>query len=154
MGPRKKVVDVANAQIAARHSYTSTLQDIQTEGFCPFCDNNLTKHHKKPILRRNTHWIVTTNAWPYEGSRYHFLFISREHIDSIEKLSPATWADLQKQLTFLRKKYDFKGGSLIIRSGETKLTGASVTHLHGHFIVGSKRTLASSEIRAVIGFKK
>lgn len=154
MAAKKKAVDIDNSTIAKRTGYTDTLQKIQMEGFCPFCEKNLAKHHAKPILIQGAHWLVTKNNWPYKGSRHHFLLISRTHVEKIEELTAVMWTELQKHIQTLTRQYKCKGGTLMLRSGDTTITGATVTHLHAHFIVGAPRTDGSTEIRAVIGFEK
>lgn len=42
----------------------------------------------------------------------------------------------------------------MIRSGDTKITGASVNHLHAHLIVGVQRTNKTRLVNALVGFKK
>jgi diadenosine tetraphosphate (Ap4A) HIT family hydrolase len=44
------------------------------------------------------------------------------------------------------------GGTLMIRSGETRFTGATVNHLHAHLIVGGPREEGNQPITAVLGF--
>ncbi|MFA6969651.1 MAG: HIT domain-containing protein, partial [Candidatus Paceibacterota bacterium] len=140
MAPQKQRVDARNATIVKRSDYAQTLDAIITGGFCPFCEEHLIKHHRQPLEYKNKHWLVTKNSWPYEGSRYHFLFITRSHVEATEDLSPVMWADLQKLYRKVVREKNIKGATLLLRSGDTKTTGASVNHLHAHLIVGSPRT--------------
>ncbi len=64
------------------------------------------------------------------------------------------WVDLQKLYRKLIRKNKITGATLMIRSGETQITGASVNHLHAHLIVGSFRTKKTKPIKALVGFKK
>jgi len=154
MAPQKQRVDARNATIVKRSDYAQTLDAIIAGGFCPFCEEHLFKHHRQPLEHKNKHWLVTKNSWPYEGSRYHFLFISRAHIEATEDLSPMMWADLQKLYRKVVREKNIKGATLLLRSGETRFTGASVNHLHAHLITGSPRTKKTEPIKAVVGFKK
>ncbi|MCX6788111.1 MAG: HIT domain-containing protein [Candidatus Kaiserbacteria bacterium] len=151
---KKRKVDTENAAIAKRGNYTQTLDAIVEGGFCPFCEEHLSKHHRRPILYKSRYWLVTENAWPYKGSRFHFLFIARPHIEAMEDMSSAMWTDLQKLYRKLVKENSIRGGTLMIRSGDTKATGASVNHLHAHLIVGVPRTKNTKSIEALVGFKK
>lgn len=150
----KQTVDVSNALVAPREGYVETLEAITAGGFCPFCEEHLTKHHSRPIIERTDHWIVTTNAWPYEGTAHHFLLIPRKHVEAIEQLSPDAWTDLQLTYKRIVTNHCIRGAALLMRSGKTDQTGASVTHLHAHIFVGGPRTETSEPIKALVAFKK
>lgn len=147
-------VDVENSKVIERSGYTQTLEEIIAGGFCPFCEEHLFKHHQRPLLFKSRHWLVTENSWPYKGSRHHILFIVRKHIERTEDLSPAVWSDLQKVYRSLVTQYRLKGATLMMRSGNTRFTGASVSHLHAHLVVGSPRTRITKPIRALVSFRK
>ena len=150
----KKQVDIGNSMVVPRSDYTKTLNAIITGGFCPFCEKHLFKHHSRPLIYKSKYWLVTENAWPYKGARFHFLFIAREHIEAIEDMSPALWTDLQKLYRKLVRENNIKGATLMIRSGATKFTGASVSHLHAQVISGSPRTKNTKPIKALVSFSK
>lgn len=154
MPRKKKQVDTENAAVVRRGDYAKILKEIMDGGFCPFCEEHLFKHHRRPLLLRSKYWIVTENAWPYSGSRFHFLFIARLHVEATENVSPIMWADLQKAYRTLIKKNKMDGATLMIRSGNTKITGASVSHLHANLIAGVNRTQNTKPIKALVSFKK
>ncbi len=147
-------VDVQNASTRAGGDYARALAKIEADGICPFCEAHLPKHHKKPILFTNAHWIVTENAWPYEGTSHQFLLIHREHIESAEELPPGAWESLGSAYRRLVKEYRIAGAALILRTGKTDFTGASVAHLHAQLISGTRREADSELIRALVGFKR
>ncbi len=151
--PLRPQVDVGNSQVVPRTDYTKVLEEIVAQGFCPFCEEHLLKHHRKPILFRTESWLVTENSWPYEGTRHHFLCIALAHVEKIED-SPSLLADLQQAYAKIITNYCLDGATLMIRSGNTHVTGASVTHLHAHIIVGGERTEKTEPLRAVVGYKK
>ena len=146
-------VDVQNAKTRARGEYAEALAKIAADGVCPFCEEHLGRHHKSPVLFRNAHWIVTENAYPYDGVRHQFLIIHREHLESAEELPPDAWAALGSAYQRLVKDYRIGGGALLLRTGLTEFTGASVTHLHAQFISGGPRRQGGELIRALVGFK-
>jgi diadenosine tetraphosphate (Ap4A) HIT family hydrolase len=154
MTPKRRHVDKGNSTIAGRGDYTQTLEAILAGGFCPFCETHLFKHHRKPLLHKTKYWLVTENSWPYEGTKYHFLFIARRHIEAAEMASPVMWMDLQKLYKKLVKEHGIKGASLVLRSGDTRYTGASVSHLHAHLISGGPRKKKSESIKALVAFRK
>jgi ATP adenylyltransferase len=146
-------VDVQNASTRAQGGYAQALAKIDEDGICPFCEAHLPKHHQKPILFRNAHWIVTENAWPYDGTRHQFLIINRDHIESAEALPAGAWGALGSAYRQLVKDYRLDGATLLLRSGRTDFTGASVAHLHAQLISGGRREADSELIRALVAFK-
>lgn len=154
MSPKKQRVDTKNAEVVKRSDYANTLNAIVAGGFCPFCEEHLFKHHRKPIIYKSKYWLVTENSWPYKGSKFHFIFITRPHIEKTENMSHAMWTELQKLYKKLVKGYDIAGATLMIRSGDTRFTGASVNHLHAHLVVGNSRTKNTKPIKALVAFKK
>lgn len=151
---KKTTVDVGNSQVVPRSNYTQVLEAIIAAGFCPFCEEHLFKHHQKPLVHRSRHWLVTENSWSYKGTNHHFLFIARKHAEATEELSPAAWADLHKTYRLIVKRFGLTGATLMVRSGDTQFTGASVNHLHAHLIVGGPRTKTAKPIKALVAFKK
>lgn len=154
MALKKQRVDKKNAEVIKRGDYTRALDSIIAGGFCPFCEEHLFKHHRHPLIYKSRHWLVTKNAWPYKGSRFHFLFITRTHVETTEDISPMAWADLRKLYRKLVKENSIQGATLLVRSADTKFTGASINHLHAHLIVGGPRTRNAKPITALVGFEK
>lgn len=154
LSKKKQRVDIKNAAVVKRSEYVKVLEEIVAGGFCPFCEEHLFKHHRRPVLYKSKYWFVTENSWPYKGSQFHFLFIARPHIEATEDMSSLMWTDLQKLYRKLVKENSIKGATLMIRSGDTKTTGASVNHLHAHLIVGVPRTKNATPIKALVSFRK
>lgn len=150
----KKQVDVGNALVVPRDDYVETLEAIIAGGFCPFCEEHFFKHHRKPILYRTAHWLVTENSWPYDGTEFHILFIAIRHIERTDELSATEWLDLKDLHRKFVEENKIKGSTFFIREGDTSITGASVTHLHAHLVVGGPRTDTAEPIKALVGFRK
>ena len=147
-------VDVENARTRARRDYADALAEIAADGLCPFCEEHLSRYHKKPILFGDAHWLVTENAWPYDGMRHQFLVIARRHVERAEDLAPAAWEALGAAYRRLVGHYRLAGATLFLRSGLTDVTGASVAHLHAQVTSGDRRRPDSELIRALVGFKQ
>lgn len=147
-------VDVQNARTRARGDYAEALAEIAAGGLCPFCEEHLPAYHKKPILFHDAHWLVTENAWPYDGARHQFLVIARRHVERAEDLPPAAWEALGAAYRRLVRDYRLAGATLFLRSGLTDFTGASVAHLHAQVISGGRRLPDGELIRALVGFKQ
>jgi ATP adenylyltransferase len=145
-------VDITNSGFQERGNYTDVLKKITKDGDCPFCEKNILLNHTKPILFKNKSWVVTTNAWPYEGTKHHFLLIVRRHIERAEDATPEEWNQLGDAYKKLCTDFKIKGATLGMRSGDTKYTGASVRHLHAQIIVGSARKENSKTLNLLAGF--
>lgn len=120
-----------------QNGYQKVINEIQADGICPFCLENLKKYHKNPILQQTEHWIVTYNMYPYVGAKKHFLIIHKQHISNINELPPEAWADLHELVGAIVKKNKIKGAAFLLRFGDTDYTGASVSHLHAQLVMGS-----------------
>ncbi len=130
-----KFVNFNNAASSKREKYAKIIEKIRKDKVCPFCPGNLFKYHKHPIIEENSFWIATKNMYPYKGTRKHILLIHKKHISSIGETTPEALAELQKIISSMTKRLKIKGGLFFFRFGETKFTGATVSHLHAHLIV-------------------
>jgi ATP adenylyltransferase len=117
--------------------YESVIRKIQQDSVCPFCQENLHKYHKKPILHQSKYWVATNNMYPYLGSTEHILIINAEHKEDVTELSDDEWLDLRVMVKTLTAMQSIKGATLLLRFGDTDYTGASVSHLHAHLVSGS-----------------
>lgn len=114
--------------------YEKTIAQIKDDGVCPFCPDQLAKYHKNPILKETKNWLMTDNMYPYKPVKNHVLFIHRSHITHANQITPEAWLELQELANSLYKDRDMLQGSLVMRFGQTKNTGASVSHLHAHIL--------------------
>lgn len=127
----KKVVDL---KYAKSKDYKKTLETIEDTAKCPFCKENF-KYHKKKILKTYKNWFITKSSWPYKNSKFHFLIISEKHKEEFGDLKNSDFKIVSDLVNWAIKKYKIKGGALTLRFGDTQYTGATVCHLHLHFIV-------------------
>jgi diadenosine tetraphosphate (Ap4A) HIT family hydrolase len=130
---KKKFVDTSNPQSRPTGEYAKVISDIAEHGVCPFCPEHLAKYHKNPIAEKK-YWLVTDNMYPNKPSRHHILIIHKGHISHINELSPAAWSELHAILSSETSARKISGGTFLMRFGETRFTGASVSHLHAHII--------------------
>src|SRR5258706_13991536 len=56
-----------------RKDQRDVMQEIEKQGHCPFCRENLDKYHKNPILKEGKYWLLTENQWPYEHVKHQLL---------------------------------------------------------------------------------
>ncbi len=114
--------------------YDAVISQIAKDKVCPFCPDQLLAYHKNPILAENTYWLATDNMYPYKDTKTHLLFIHKEHVINISEVPQKAWEELQVLANEFIKNRNIPGGTLLMRFGETKYTGASVNHLHAHVI--------------------
>ncbi len=115
-------------------TYKKVIEQIQNDKVCPFCPDQLEKYHKNPIIKKSEYWTLTTNMYPYKNAKFHFLLILKSHKNNTRELSKEEWAELHTHTNWLVDEYKLYGGTLMMRCGDTSHTGASVTHLHAHFV--------------------
>jgi len=125
------LVHLENARTADQQE---VMKKIIADGVCPFCPDNLQKYHKNPILRDGAHWIITTNQWPYRGTKNHLLAIAKKHIVSLTELPPEAGAELISLFQDLWKELNIAGGTIAMRIGSGDKYASSVKHLHAHLI--------------------
>jgi ATP adenylyltransferase len=145
----KSFVNPENTKHRPSGTYSKVINQIGKDGVCPFCPEHLARYHPNPILHEGEHWLYTNNAYPYQGSVHHFLLIHKAHIEAFSEITPTAWLELQGLINAITEKHRIKGGALVCRFGETKYTGASVTHLHLQIIVGSGVTGAEPVLMRV-----
>ena len=131
----KSHVNLTNAARPGDDTYKNVIEKIQADKVCPFCTEHLLKYHKNPILKEGERWIVTTNMYPYKGTKFHFLLIHKEHISDTKNMPPESFLELQQHINWLVEENNIPGGTLMMRCGDTAHTGATVTHIHAHLVV-------------------
>jgi len=136
----------------ARHpDQRRVMQDISSEGFCPFCPENLERHHHEEILRTGDNWTITPNQWPYDNTRTHLLAIATRHIETLGELPSGSFDELQSHLVWAERTYEAKFGGVALRFGDVTMSGASVKHLHAHFILPEDNLPRDKKVRFKIG---
>lgn len=141
----------ANARTEAQKNL---MAQIESDNVCPFCAEHFAKYNPKPILTETDFWFVTENMSPYEGTKYHFLFVYKTaHITLPSEMSPEALKNLFMLCTQYTETYNISGGSFFMRFGDTAYTGASVKHLHAHLIVGGTEDATNESIKVKLGWK-
>ena len=118
-------------------AYAEHLKRIQSEDSCPFCAENLSKNHKRPILVDGADWVLTENMYPYDNAEVHLLAIHKSHIEHMSELSPASWDELRRIVVEHLAETGTPGATFMMRFGDTQFNGASVNHLHAQIAAGS-----------------
>lgn len=151
MAKKNNYIDIDNAR---EDDQRSVMENIAEAAHCPFCRENLAKYHQQPILKEGKFWIVTTNQWPYEHTKHHFLLIYKVHALNLGDLSPAAGQELFKLVAELEKDCQFKGGGLAMRFGDTDYSAGTVNHLHVQLIEPDFSAPDFEPVRIKIGKSK
>ncbi|OGF76398.1 hypothetical protein A3H65_01195 [Candidatus Giovannonibacteria bacterium RIFCSPLOWO2_02_FULL_45_14] len=136
MSEKNEFVNLDNSR---NDEQKQVMEKILTEGFCPFCRENLDKSELEPEIRDIDleYWNVRKNRWPYENTKVHLLIIVNEHAEKISQVKPEAWAELKKIIDWAEEKYKLESGVLGMRFGDPKRNGATVDHLHGHIVTAN-----------------
>lgn len=133
------------------------MEKMRRDDKCPFCPNNLKLYHKPPILKLGKYWLVTPNMFPYNGIRIHLLFIHRRHVENISGVNQKAWKEFALYTQWAEKHFKIKGGSFLMRFGDSDFTGGTIAHLHAQMVSGvryRKGRVQRTPIDTVIGYKK
>lgn len=148
-------MDYINLKHSRTEKQKEVMEKIQQEEVCPFCPQNLSKYHDKPIIKEGDWWLISENFQPYEGTKHHFILFYKKHATKLSDLDPNAGKELLELISWLEKEYGIKGGSLFLRFGNTEMTGSSVAHLHPQIIVGnSDRSDPHDGLKVKLGYKK
>ena len=145
---KKNFVNLNNARTEEQKIL---MEQIEKDGVCPFCSDYLIKYHPKPIIKETAYWFVTENMSPYEGTKFHFLFIAKRHFTMPEEMTKLELEDWHNLINWLIHKKEIKGGALLNRFGDTHFNGASVDHYHTHLIVGDVDAPNHQSVRTKVG---
>ncbi len=77
---------------------------------------------------------MTRNDFPYEGTAAHYLIVARRHVQAFEQLPDEAGAELWQIRRELAGRLGAASYATVERSGDMRLNGGSVEHLHVHFV--------------------
>ncbi len=144
--------DVENVRSKAQ---LESMEKVKAAGVCLFCDEGMVILRKRKLLE-TTSWFVTDNDFPYDGAVNHVLAIPKRHVTKPEELTDAELMELFRELSpLVQKEFALDGYTLLFRAGNTKKTGATLHHLHIHFINGVEKTHKDHpKVVATVGYQK
>ena len=148
MKKNKSFVNLDNARLDEQRRVMKNILDNQE---CPFCPEYLDKYHKQEILRQGIHWILTKNQWPYKNTDVHLLAIAAYHAEKLADLRKGSFDELQGYMVWAEHEFKVCAGTIAVRFGDSSLNGATVRHLHVHFIVPSPDKPDNEKVRFKIG---
>ncbi len=131
-----------------REDQKKVMEEIDNQGHCPFCRENLDKYHKNPILKEGKFWLLTDNQWPYKKVKNQILAIYKTHIEHIKDIDPEAGKELFEMFAEETRKRNIPGGGIAIRFGsndEYGTYGSTVKHIHAHLVEPDLSALADDE---------
>lgn len=131
LNPDSNFVNLENARFEEQKKI---MEKIQKEGFCPFCLKNARKSKLLPIIKKGKYWHIRHNSWPYENTKVHLLAIYNIHAEKMSDIDSEAAKELFELAKWYETEYDIKGGAIGMRFGDPLLNGATVNHIHVHFI--------------------
>lgn len=110
------------------------MADLERRGICIFCGREAGDRHAQPVEWTGTHWYVMRNAFPYPGTEAHYLVVPHAHVTSFDGLPDAAGAELWAVKRLLKDRHPACAYATVERSDDMRGSGASVAHLHTHFV--------------------
>ena len=144
----KEFLNMSHARTGAQEK---DMRKIQKDGVCPFCADYIKKYHKPPVLKENNSWFVTENMYPYSNAKIHLLFINKDHLIDTTELNSDSLNELLDLLNWSVSEYDIVGGTFLLRFGDTRFNGATVSHLHAQLVVGDADNPEHKPVKVVVG---
>jgi diadenosine tetraphosphate (Ap4A) HIT family hydrolase len=135
------------------------MQEAQNKGVCYFCEL-FKEPGEERFLHIGKNWFVKVNDFPYPGSVHHYLIVSRDHVTDLSHVNSLSQYELFGAINYLQNILGVKGYSVFVRSGDMAYTGATLDHLHFHFLVGvekpnpGEKDIPETVIFAPLGYKK
>lgn len=130
--PTDRLYHLDAARVEHQRGYMARLE---SDGICIFCPEHLAEYHSEPVEFTGEYWFATRNAYPYAGTVAHYLIVSRRHVSSFDELPDDAGAELWAIKRLLKERLSPAATATIERSGQMRLNGGSVAHLHTHFVV-------------------
>ncbi len=137
-GPIQSYVVLANAR---HEEQARVMEDLERRGVCPFCEEErATSADLLPVVKEGQCWEVRPNRWPYASTALHLLVVLKRHATQLAELTPEERLELMDLLSWVEQAYGIVGGAVAMRFGDPTTNGATVDHLHAHFIVADQDT--------------
>lgn len=139
---------------ARTHEQLDQMRELEADGICLFCPQNLAKDKKQRILYRSPLWTVTPNEFPYRGTRMHLLLVPDEHVTDIADLSGPAQQEFWTALRWIKDRYGLSYYSIASRNGDCEYTGGTIRHVHLHVIQGDVGDPAHEPVRTKLSSRK
>jgi diadenosine tetraphosphate (Ap4A) HIT family hydrolase len=135
LSPAARRTPLYNLEAARGPEQLARMQRLEAEGVCVFCTPSASRTDEPgagPFDGR--HWYVRENDFPYEGTEAHYLIVSRHHVATFDELPDDAGAELWEIRRRLKDRRPAPAFATVERSGDMRLNGGSVEHLHVHMV--------------------
>lgn len=129
--PDGALYDIPAARTDHQREY---MEQLTRDGICIFCPEWVESHHREPIEWSGEYWYVTKNDYPYAGAAAHYLIVPHRHVTAFDELPDEAGAELWAIKRMLKEQLAPLATATVERSGNMRLNGGSVAHLHTHFV--------------------
>lgn len=136
-----------NLEAARGAEQLERMRRLEAEGVCIFCPEHAASLQREPIEHTGTHWYVTRNDFPYEGTAAHYLIVARRHVASFDELPDEAGAELWQIRRELKDRLQAVAFATVERSGDMRYNGGSVAHLHVHVVALEEAPAATVRFR-------
>ena len=123
-----------NLDAARSDEQRAHMEGLEAAGICVFCPEHVERHQRESVEHTGTHWYVTRNDYPYEGTAAHYLIVAHRHVASFEELPEEAGAELWAIRRQLARQLAPLALATVERSGDMRYNGGSVAHLHVHLV--------------------
>ena len=126
-----ELYDLEAARSPEQRAY---MAGLEARGVCIFCPEHVAAEQRLPIEHTGEHWYVKRNDYPYPGTVAHYLIVPLRHVVTFDELPDAAGAELWAIRRALKGELSPLATATVERSGDMRLNGGSVAHLHTHFV--------------------
>lgn len=131
-------VDIANCRSTKQQE---TYLKIYRENYDPFAERSSIEALGNEIFDESDHWITIKNKhYKHTDRKHHLVVILKRFIKTPDDLTEEEILDAFKVIRELNKTLQISGGAILMRYGDTRLSGASVKHLHFHVVEPNRNT--------------
>ena len=130
------------------------MQELAEKGECHFCIETYTKNYPDKILYGNAGWYVVQNDFVYSEGVHHYLIVSKTHLTKVTQLGHYAKLELFYAIEWLERHLNADGASIFVRSGDMARTGATLDHLHLHFLYGEKAGTDTEKVKVTLAYAK
>ena len=130
--------------------------DLEARRICKFCPEGIELGFVK-VVKEGHFWRILQTPYRIENAVAHFIVAYKQHITtSAQMLMEIGAGDEYFQLfAEFKREHGLVGCAEFMRDGELEATCASVQHLHGQFVAGSKGHPDTDEtLKFDYGYKK
>lgn len=145
LGPGEKTPkDLGNVQNSRSSDQAEHMRNTVGQGKCPFCPDGFDAKKNVVVPIPGViivHWQAWFNPFPYHGTKTHIIIAAVKHWTDIGEITPDAWREWAMINEYFIKVHGLAGGGIVMRFGENKLNGGTLSHVHSHIMVPDEEDL-------------